>query len=221
MKLSHPMLNHPIDWEKSKINSFVIENSVMYRNFIRELYDQVSGMKGEFVLSHDCELLDISKNIEMIGNVLDMDMDNKRIISGIVRELTDIAVNEKSLEINEIYEKINGLISDVIFVSNNDIIFDDINDISHIFKMYNVRPDAENLSLAEKIIMYLELCEKFLNKKIFVLLNLHSFFTKQEMELLLEDIVYRKFNVFLIERYDYNALPQETKRIIDIDLCEI
>ena len=69
--------------------------------------------------------------------------------------------------------------------------------------------------------MYLELCERFLNKKLFVLLNLHSFFTKKEIELLFDDIVYRKYNVFLIERYDYNALPQENKRIIDIDLCEI
>ena len=36
-----------------------------------------------------------------------------------------------------------------------------------------------------------------------------------------KSIAYKKHNVFIIERYDIKASPQELKRIIDIDLCEI
>ena len=222
MILAHPILNQPINWDECNINSFVIENPKMYRDFLNELYEQEQGLRGEFVLSNGLTVLDISKYVEIIFDILKIDTaNNKKIITGMIKELTEIAINEKHSEIMALYAKINETISDVIFLSNNDIAFDDINDISQIFKMYNVRPDDENLSVAEKILLHIELCEKLLGKKLFIFLNLHSYFEKEELENLFKDIVYRKHNVFIIERYDYEASKYECKRIIDIDLCEI
>lgn len=221
MKLAHPMLSLPFKWEEEHVNSFVIENATMYRNFLTELYDQCSGLNGDFVLSNNLELLEISKNIEMVGNVLEIDHNNKKIVSGIVKELTDVAINDLHTEVLELYSKINETISNIIFESGNDIVFDDINDISQLLKLYNVRPDSEDLSLAEKILSYMNLCEKYLGKKLFVFLNIHSYFSKGEMELLFQDFIYRKFNVLLIERYDYQTVKGESKRILDRDLCEI
>lgn len=222
MKLAHPMLNNPINWDDNFINTFVIENPKMYRTFLEELYDQEQGMKGDFVLSQGLELLDISKNIEIIPDLLRMDTgDNKKIITGIIKEFTSVAINDNHLETYELYRAINNLISNVIFESGNELKFDEINDISQIFKMYNIRPDDDNLTLAEKILLHMELCEKYLRKKLFVLLNFHSYFTKIEMVNLFTDFIYRKYNIFIIERYDYEATSLEQKRIIDADLCEI
>lgn len=109
----------------------------------------------------------------------------------------------------------------MIFSSGQDLVFDDINDISQILKLYNIHPDAENLSLAEKILIYMELCEKYLKKRLFVFVNLHGYFSEEERELLFKDISYRCYNVLIIERYDVKSSDQEIKRIIDIDLCEI
>lgn len=222
MKLAHPILNTPIEWDEFYINTFIIENPNMYRDFLTELYDQEQGLRGSFVLSHGLEIMEISKNIEILNDILRINTDtNKKILNGIAKELTDIAINDYTSETYELYRTISQAISNVIFASGSDLIFDDINDISQIFKMYNVRPDIERLSLAEKILLHMELCEKYLKKKLFVVENLHSYFTNEELVLLFADFQYRKHRVLIIERYDCEALKQEKKRIIDPDLCEI
>ena len=221
MKLSHPFLNHPIDWERGYINTFVVENPKMYREFLTELNEQAGGLNGRFVLSQD-EIIDISKSTEIIYNPLLISIeDNKKILTGILKDFTEIAINDFYGKTVELYAKINENISDLIFSSGQDLIFDDINDISQILKLYNIHPDTENLSLAEKILLYMELCEKYLKKKLFVFVNLHGYFSAEERELLFKDISYRCHNVLIIERYDVKSSDREIKRIIDIDLCEI
>ena len=221
MKLAHPLLNHPIDWENGYINTFVIENPKMYRDFLNELTEQINGMDGRFVLSQN-EIIDISKNAELIYNPIQINIeDNKKILSGILKECTEIAINDFYDKTVELYCKINETISDLIFSSGQDLVYDDINDISQILKLYNIRPDTENLNLAEKILLYMELCEKYLKKKLFIFVNLHGYFSAEERELLFKDISYRCYNVLIVERYDVKSSPQELKRIIDMDLCEI
>lgn len=221
MKLSHPFLNHPIDWEKGYINTFIVENPKMYRDFLNELNEQVGGLNGRFVLSQD-EIIDISKSTEIIYNPLLISIeDNKKILTGILKDFTEIAINDFYEKTVELYAKINETISDLIFSSGQDLVFDDINDISQILKLYNIHPDTENLSLAEKILIYMELCEKYLKKRLFVFVNLHGYFSEEERELLFKDISYRCYNVLIIERYDIKSSDREIKRIIDIDLCEI
>lgn len=221
MKLAHPMLNQPIRWNECLIQSFVIENPKMYREFIEELYNQADGSKGSFALSANNELLDLSKYAEIINDIIRIDTESKKIITGIVKDLTEIAINERHCEILELYSKINEEINNIVFASGMDIVFDDINDISQILKLYNVRPNDEKTTLAEKILFYMELCEKYLKKRLFVFFNLHAYFTKNELELLFKNIQYSKYCVFIVERYDFIALGMEQKRIIDIDLCEI
>lgn len=221
MKLVHPIINQPVDWDNCLIHSFVIENPKMYREFIEELYSQCEGNKGHFVFSDGNELLDISKYIEVVSDALLINTENKKIISAIIKELTDIAVNERHLQTLELYSKINEEINNIIFSSEMDIVYDDINDISQILKLYNVRPNDEKTTLAEKILFYMELCEKYLKKKLFIFMNLHSYFAKEELELLFKNVHYSKHHIFIIERYDFTASQLEQKRIIDIDLCEI
>ena len=69
--------------------------------------------------------------------------------------------------------------------------------------------------------MYMDFCEKYMKKKVFVFLSLHSFFSQDELSSLFRDITYTKHNVLIIERYDCPKTEGEIKRIIDKDLCEI
>ena len=222
MKLSHYLLNNPVEWKEYYINTFVIENSKLYREFLEEIYKQASGENGGFALSEGLEALSFQKSVEVIGNLIEVNGEgNKKISSAIIKDLTDIAVNEQGDKLMDLYMNINDTISNLVFESGQDLIFDEINDISQILKLYNLRPDFESLTLAEKTIFYMELCEKYLKKKLFIFLNIHSFFSKEEIDLIFKSIVYKKYNVFIVERYDTKASSMEQKRIIDIDLCEI
>ena len=222
MKMAHYLLNNPVEWKNYCVNTFVIENPVLYRDFLSELYSQSRGEEGRFVLSDEIEILSFSKNVEFVGNIMEIGNENdKKISNAITKELSEIAINDCYTDTIELYGKINETISNLIFKSKRDFIFDEINDISQIIKLYNVRPDYSEISLAEKLLLYMELCEQYLKKKLFVIANLHLFFKRDELELLFKNFVYQQYKVFIIERYDIEPSELELKRIIDIDLCEI
>ena len=84
-----------------------------------------------------------------------------------------------------------------------------------------MRPDTDNYSLIEKLISYMELCEKYLNKKLFVILNIHACCSIEELNSFLKDVVYRKSNVLIIESHIENISKYEKVKIIDNDMCEI
>ena len=139
MKLSHYLLNTPIEWGDYYINTFVIENSALYREFLSELYKQAKGENGGFVLSEKMEILNFSKSVEMIGNLMELGNENdKKISNAITKELSEIAINDCYSDVIELYQKINEVVANLIDKSNQDLIFDEINDISQLLKIYNI-----------------------------------------------------------------------------------
>ncbi|MBO5287519.1 MAG: type II-A CRISPR-associated protein Csn2 [Clostridia bacterium] len=222
MKLAHYILSAPIEWKEANINTLIVENSKLYRELLNEINEQLLGLNGRFVLSQENEIIDFPKNIEMISNVISLDTEsNKRIISGIVKELTAIGNNEELNSVMNMYNGINFCVASIIEKLGEEITYDDINDISQILKLYNVRPDTSGLSAGEALLFHMKLCEKYLKKRLFIVINLHSFFVKEEIDLLFKNIIYEKYNLLIIERYDIEASRYEKKRIIDADLCEL
>lgn len=164
----------------------------------------------------------IERHVEIIGDILRVDpCENKRIITGIQKELTSIAIHEMPGEIMTVYGQIHGLITDIMLKSQGDFVFDELNDVSLLLKLYNVRPDTTDLTLAERLLLYMELCEKYLKKDLFVFFHLHACFSRKELADFVKDIAYRKLNVLLIESYDIEAVSSEKKVVLDCDLCEL
>ena len=222
MKLAHPIFQKPFVWNKNGIYTFVIENPLLYRKMMSDLIAQTEGNTGEFILSIEDDPVPIEKHVEIVGDILSVDpCENKRIITGIQKELTSIAIHEMPGEIMTIYGQIHSLITDIMLKSQGDFVFDELNDVSLLLKLYNVRPDTTDLSLAERLLLYMELCEKYLKKDLFVLFHLHACFSSEELEDFVKDVTYRKLNVLLIESYDIKAVSSEKKVILDCDLCEL
>lgn len=222
MKLAHPILQKPFVWDGSAVNTFVLENPIFYRKLMTALIAQAAGDSGEFVLSVEDEPVPLEKHIEVIGDVLCVDpCENKRILAGIQKELAAIATHEMPGEVMMLYGQIHGLLTDLLLKSHGDFIFDDLNDISSLLKLYNVRPDTTDLTLAERLLLYMELCEKYLRKDLFVFFHLHACFSTVELTDFVKDITYRKLNVLLIESRDVETALSEKKVILDCDLCEL
>ena len=48
--------------------------------------------------------------------------------------------------------------------------------------------------IKSKLLIHIELCEKYLKKKLFIILNLHSCCSQEELNYFFKDAVYRKKN---------------------------
>ena len=223
MKLAHTMLEAPIKWDENNICTLVIENPVLYRNVIIEMLNQASSNTSAFVLSDNIgDVIDLGKNAEIISDIFNINpAENKKLITEIIKEISGIALHDMMDKVVSLYENVHAVLSEAVYRSGLDITYDEFGDVAALFKLYNLRPDIEDASFLEKILLYIELCDKYLNKKLFVFLNLRDYITDEEAAKFFKDLIYRNINALIIERHAHKLLEYETRRIIDDDLCEI
>ena len=82
------------------------------------------------------------------------------------------------------------------------------------------RKQCGSSSLAEKLLVYIDLmCSNGL-ASVFVLVNLRSLLDDKTMELFTESCCQKEYKILLIDNKEYNKLSRENRLLIDADLCE-
>lgn len=221
MKLAHPFLSKPVEWEGGYVTSIIVEAPAFLYHFTTELIRQEAGDDGDFVLSHNNDILRIDKNLEIITDVFRMNFANKKIFSGLQKELMEIGRNKYEAVLCQIYSDLQKLFEDMEQDIPYAIEYETICTPEPIIKLMNARPEQDGDSLAERLITYMELSKHYTEKNVFVILNMKAFLTKEQFRLLCKDIVYRKIYVLFMDGVDLYSVGQEKKLIIDSDLCEI
>ena len=72
----------------------------------------------------------------------------------------------------------------------------------------------------EKILDYMELVREFDREKLFIFVNLRSFFPDDRVALFLESALGHGFQLLLIDGREYDKLELERRVTVDRDLCE-
>ena len=94
MKLVHSDLKMQLKFIENEAIVWVIETPKRLRVYVKELWCQTEGGEGEFVLSDNGKLLDISKQIEFILNPLDIQVNEKRCWNKVCTQLKEVAFTE-------------------------------------------------------------------------------------------------------------------------------
>lgn len=76
-------------------------------------------------------------------------------------------------------------------------------------------------SLAEKILDYMELVREYDSERIFIMLNLRSYISDNEMNKFVNDVVVRGYKLLMLENTEYPIIEHEKRYIIDADKCII
>lgn len=90
MKLVHIDLNQNL-LENNFITEWIIESPEAFSEYVREIYLQCEGKDGRFVLSQNGKELDMSKYAEIIFNVYELDVNNRKILNKVYQGLEDLA----------------------------------------------------------------------------------------------------------------------------------
>ena len=78
MKLAHYDLSEPITFCENKINVLVLENGAYFRDKVYQLRAQCNGESGEWILSENGKILEISRYAELIYDPMELDLSSKR-----------------------------------------------------------------------------------------------------------------------------------------------
>ncbi len=221
MKLLSNRWGIDIDLTISRPMLMAIENRQLFSNVIQELYDQIEGKSGTFVLSAGEKLYELGKVAELIINPFSVDFNNRKFLKKIYSDLCDASITEKMVQLKVALTEMQAFIDELCF--DYPIALDCATEIKvgDLLKLYNVSVDDRADNIAERLTNYLKLSSRLLGTKVFVLVNLRSYLLDSEILKIYETIQYENVGLLLVESSfstDNYDIPVE---IIDKDRCVI
>lgn len=224
MKLVHPELTFCIECNsmQTKVPVLVVESPSKWREVQKEFLMQQNGEEGSWVLSENDKELKFSKSIEMILNPLQLEENQRKIMSAFLKSFAEKAVSEMhwkdGQELNTRIQMFFGRLETEYSFAYN--IADEI-DFSSLAKAMGIQIATEYETDLERLLQYCILLRELVQPKLLVFWNLHDYFTKDELLLFYDEIHRREWNVLLLEHFVAEKLGGEKWYIIDKDNCEI
>lgn len=221
MKLVNAELLLNIDIEENKPTVLTIENPKVMTDVVGQLHELCNSGEGDFILSEDGKQLSFEKTTEIIINPFMIDFNSRKVQSKLYSELLEVEasyVEEKALIQTLIIEYLDRLTQNVPYeMISNELDLDSLK----LFKMFEVRIEAQCNSLLEKLVEYTKILSRLLRKRLLVFVSISSYLDNNEFNALYEICNYNKMKVLLIESHEV-YLPFHTKTyIIDKDKCMI
>lgn len=221
MKMVYAKYGIELQIRENQINNLLIENPEVFSDFLSELLWQLQGNDGELIFSEGEKILTPARNIILISNPLVVDCNEKKIITKLYKELADNVQNQMYAAYSEMNSKIIGLLDDILNTVPYHLESDIDLEITALLKSYNVQIATEGMLPLERLIDYLRANSSICGIRIFIILNVKQFFTKEELQQLYEFCFYEKIYLICLDGMKSYTMNDEKCVIIDKDLCII
>lgn len=217
MKLVHPEYIFQIEFQENLIQRLVIESSEIMSDLIVDLKEQIKGKGGRWVLSHAGELLNIADICEIIIDFFDLEINQRKMLNALYQGLeSEINNTELLLQWRNINSILAGVLDKAIDSLGYNVSYAEA-DIKSFLKVLEVRFQETDANYLEYLLEYLQLAADVRGIKIFILVNITSFLSSQEIQYLYEEAFYRKYHLLLVDSRDVDV-NREMERKIIIDL---
>ena len=221
MKLVHVNMERKL-LDDNVVTEWVIEAPEEFTRYVQELYMQCEGAAGDFVLSDGEKELGITKNVEFLDSVLDLDVNERKILGKLYADLEQLAYSEKFVvRTQEMIQYLSTYIFELEQETDFMLDVDDGVDMSAIFKGNGVKLETVETGILEKIVHYIKVVRLLLKKQVFVFVNVRSYLTVRQVEQLIKEAAYQEVQILLIENVMRDCVNSERRCIIDSDKCEI
>ena len=219
MKLANSKFFETLEFECGS-QTLVVENVELLRTIILQLKFQINNKIGDFILSDNDEILDISKNILLITDVFEISGLSKQLKNKLQQYVESSYDNDDLYQ--EIYQKLIEFGNDLTNSSPYPLCFNQEISKFDIIKLLDIQFEHNYSSLLEEVIDYIDIFSQIIKTKLFVFVSLRSFLTDEEFNNFMKIMDYKGIRVLLIERYlSLDNGINNNVHIIDKDLCVI
>ena len=217
MKIIIPEIDHVFECEGDSVCSIVIENQQVFFNIISDLYKQRQGEDGQAVLSDCNKSISIEKHTEIISQFIPFDMNPKSLVSKINSRMQELSMDDVHyMKTNELVAEWERYLMDLSLGLIGNFEFSKVSGES-LIKAAGIKIDALYDSLGEQLLDYFELVEEYDRKKLFVLVNLRSYLSDQEISIFISQILQRSIQIMLLESSEHPIVEGERRYILDKD----
>lgn len=222
MNLVTKYLENSLEIKSKTINTLVIEDTHYFSLFLKGLIEATEIESDEFELIEDYKTVDITKYVEVIFDIFNLEANSANILKKMYSEL------EEDLNTQEVYTKkvelesiIANITDELIYRSRFSLKVGEIN-YQNLFKAIEIEFDYEKNSVLERLIEYIKVTSELLKIKVYIIVNLDSFLSEEELVELEKFLLYNDIKVLALQNAIRREVkPSENLRIVDKDLCEI
>jgi CRISPR-associated protein, csn2 family len=219
MKLANSKFFETLEFECGS-QTLVVENVELLRTIILQLKFQINNKIGDFILSDNDEILDISKNILLITDVFEISGLSKQLKNKLQQYVESSYDNDDLYQ--DVYQKLIEFGNDLTNSSPYPLCFNQEISKFDIIKLLDIQFEHNYSSLLEEVIDYIDIFSQIIKTKLFVFVSLRSFLTDEEFNNFMKIMDYKGIRVLLIERYlSLDNGINNNVHIIDKDLCVI
>lgn len=221
MKLVHPDIDIPIDFETCHCYNLIVENPKAFFSLTKDIIDQANGNDGDFILSKNSKILDIDKNCLVLYDFFNISFSSKKIVNLISNSVLDLLKAKDFIEdfanINQQFILLNEKVSREL---DFPIEFEDEFSYDSFVKFSNYKISPSK-NLAERIFDYVNLYYKIVGISTVIFVNLNLFLPQKDIEALVKQLSYMQLNILFVDAVDILTIKDCKKIIIDNDLCVI
>lgn len=203
-----------------------IENKKLFYSFLRSLMsDDCEKANENIVLLDSDKELKMSKALIIITDIVNLDLNSKKIISMAMEKLEMICSNDEEIsnklqELNyELALEVNKLINEL----SADFSISYEWKLSKYLKAFDFSPEKlERDDLCEGILRYLQIVSELFKNQVVCFVNAKSYFDEEQMQEIYKYALYNKIKLFLLESSCENHKQKyEKKLLIDKEFDEI
>lgn len=220
MKLFCPYFSTLIEVSEGDPFSLVIENQSLFRRFLEDLHIQATGGEGVSVLSFNNAPVPIHKYVDVIENFAPFEINTKTLLSKISTAVEKAAVDEKHyLETSQMLANIEMYLSELCFGLPLRVECRKLS-AGAIIKSASLAIAEDFEQPTEAILSYMSTLLDFDKTKLFITVNIRSYFDDSTMLEFTQEIRKKQLCVLMLESTAHSMLPGTKRLVIDRDLCE-
>ena len=220
MKITHPYYFDPIEITSAAPETLVVEKGEYLRRIISELSQQYKTGDGQFVISEDNQIKDLTKSVNLITDIFQLDLEGKAFKTRIQSYLADVCFDseEGAQLVSRIKQYAYKLCEQTVYP----ITFESEFQLTDLIRFLNFRyyPDCDGM--VEQLSEYMAGTMNILKKKLCITLNIKDFMSISEYDEFIKQLQYKEVELLMIERHVHKDMDDiHHLRIIDKDLCVI
>ena len=221
IKIAHVHLETPLTIREDFVQLLIVENPSEFYQMVSDLDGQFDGKEGDFAFSCDGQIISPSKYGVMVSDLFHFDLNDKKVLSLLYKNLETVAFSDKILAFNELTAKTVCFLEELADFSEFPLDYDEPQPTDYL-KCAGVKFAKTYDSLEEKIVCYINTLVALKKCEFFVFVNLKSVLSDEKLLQIYEHCRLEQVGMLLIETDTRRKLlPCEKAVIITEDLCEI
>lgn len=221
IKVIIPHVETDICLDSDFVQTLTIENPKEFYRTVEEFIKVFNGEESN-VCFVECDKELSAYSGEIVLNPITIDFNDKKLLNVLYKKFEKDCNNGSDiLKLNEINSLVDQFLQDSVIDFPAPLDYGEIS-ICEIFKAVGLKFGLYFENLLEKIISYINILIELKNIKFIIFVNLKSYISNEELDLLARHCANEKVSLFLIESAKTRELLSNEKGIIITeDLCEI